>query len=40
VTKVETTFFIAVEGGSRTVREVWPTAVVHIQCFDFDSEGR
>jgi hypothetical protein len=39
VAKVEITFFIAVEGGSRVVREGWPTAVVRIQCFASSSRG-
>jgi hypothetical protein len=29
--------FIAVEGGSRTIRGGWPVAVVRIQCFSFGS---
>jgi hypothetical protein len=38
VTKVEMTFFIAVEGGSWAVRGGWPTVVVRIQYFGFDSK--
>jgi hypothetical protein len=31
--------FIAVESGTQTVRGAWPTVVVRIQCFSFDSGG-
>jgi hypothetical protein len=37
VGKVEMTFFISVEGGSRTVQRGWPAAVVRIQYFNFGS---
>jgi hypothetical protein len=31
--------FIAVKGGSQTVRGGWSTTVVRIQCFSFSSRG-
>jgi hypothetical protein len=39
VTKIEMTFFIAVEGGSQAVRGGWAAVVVQIQCFDFGLRG-
>jgi hypothetical protein len=39
ITKIEMTFFIAVEGSSWAVRGGWPTAVVQIYYFGFGSRG-
>jgi hypothetical protein len=38
--KVEMTFFIEMEGGSRAVRAGWLVVVVQIQCFILAREGR
>jgi hypothetical protein len=39
VTKIEMTFFIAVEDESWTIRGGWPATMTQIQCFDFGSRG-
>jgi hypothetical protein len=39
VTKVEMTFFIAVEGGSQAVWGGWLATVVRVQYFCFSSRG-
>jgi hypothetical protein len=39
VAKVEMTFFIAVDGGSRAVRGRWTAVKIRIQCFSFGLRG-